>query len=212
MTSKQYQQQLALGLFGLFGILAILVKFQFAALTQVDHQLMTQLTASGLGQHVRVLNWLTFLGSPVVTGGVAVFLALWLWRTHQPRWAALCLATILSGDALLLVIKKIVARIRPANPVIADSGFSFPSGHVFSTALVVCMVLGLLWHFLGKNWLTIGVTVVLVGFVLAVVFSRLGLRAHYPSDTLGSLLLASGWWLQMLAIFNRLTARKTVAQ
>ncbi|QCZ52626.1 hypothetical protein UCCLBBS449_0654 [Levilactobacillus brevis] len=207
----QYQQQIAIGCLGLFVLLAVSVMRQASWLIQVDQKLVDAINVSGLSQHVRILAWLTSIGSPAVTGGVVILLILFLWRIHQVWWAGLLTVALAGGDGLLIVLKMVIARQRPGNPVIADSGFSFPSGHVFSTMLVACMVVTLLWHWLGKNWITGGITVLIGLGVIAVLLSRLGLRAHYPSDTIGSLLLASGWWAQLLAIFQRLIRQSTIS-
>lgn len=207
MTLTQRNQQLALGFFGLFGILAILIKMQFGPLISLDHQWLAVFSGSSLGQHVRVWEWLTLLGSPLVTGGLAVVLALFLWRIRQVGWAVATLIGIIGGDGLLLVLKDLVGRVRPLQPVVADSGFSFPSGHVFSTALVAGIVITLLYQFLKSNAVFWSVTAVIVMGVIAVMLARLGLRNHFPSDVLGSVLLASGWWLQVVSVYERVVQR-----
>jgi len=211
MDTSQRHQQLALGFLGLFVVLAILVKIRFSSLMSLDQQWLAGFHASSLGQHVRVWEWLTLLGSPLVTGGFAVVLALFLWRIRQLGWAATVFAALISGDGLLLVIKTIVARTRPAQMVVADTGYSFPSGHVFSTMLVACIVGTLLLRFLKVNWLSWTLLTVIGLVVLGVVLARLGLRNHYPSDVAGSLLLASGWWFQVLSIGERFRARRTLS-
>ncbi|WP_407887009.1 phosphatase PAP2 family protein [Levilactobacillus sp. N40-8-2] len=207
MAVNQRNQQLALGTLGLFGILAILVKIQFAPLMALDRQWLSGFQTSWLGQHVRLWNWLTTLGSPAITGGFAVLLALFLWRIHQRGWSLTVLTAIIGGDALLLVIKQLVGRLRPTQQIVADTGFSFPSGHVFSTMLVACIVVTLLLSFLKGNWLYWTLVAIIVIGVLGVLLARLGLRDHFPSDVLGSLLLASGWWLQVLSVFERLRGK-----
>lgn len=210
MNTSQRYQQVALGLLGLFVILAILIKLQFSPLMGVDRQWLATFHASSLGQHIRVWEWLTWLGSPLVTGGLAVILALFLWRIRQLGWAATVLTALVSGDALLLVIKAVVARTRPAQMVVVDTGYSFPSGHVFSTMLVAMILATLLLSFLKANWLSWTLLSVIAIGVLGVILARLGLRNHYPSDVLGSVLLASGWWFQVLSIVERLRTRRTL--
>ncbi|NLR10718.1 MULTISPECIES: phosphatase PAP2 family protein [Lactobacillaceae] len=210
MNTSQRYQQVALGLLGLFVILAILIKLQFSPLMGLDRQWLAAFHASSLGQHVRVWEWLTLLGSPLVTGGFAVILALFLWRIRQLGWAAMVLTALISGDALLLVIKTFVARPRPTQMVVVDTGYSFPSGHVFSTMLVAMILATLLLSLLKANWLSWTLLSVIALGVLGVILARLGLRNHYPSDAMGSALLASGWWFQVLSIFERLRARRTL--
>jgi len=207
MTITQRNQQLALGCFGLFGILAILVKTEFEPLMILDRQWLTSFSSSGLGQHVRIWEWLTLMGSPLVTGGLAVVLALFLWRIRQYGWACAALVGVVGGDAVLLVVKQLVGRLRPLQQVVADTGFSFPSGHVFSTTLLACMIITLLFRFLKGSATFWSVTAVVCLVVVGVLLARLGLRDHYPSDVLGSILLASGWWLQVVSVLERVAVK-----
>jgi len=212
MTLTERNQQLALGCFGLLGILAILVKIQFEPLIQLDHQWLTAFSTSVLGQHVRVWEWLTLIGSPLVTSGLGVVLALFLWRIRQYGWSLATLTAIVTGDGLLLVIKTLVGRIRPLQQVVPDTGFSFPSGHVFSTALFVFIVWTLMMQWLGRSWLSWSVITMTAIVLLGVLLARLGLRDHYPSDVLGSLLLAGGWWLQIVSVLERVTKKRRQQQ
>ncbi|WP_143463842.1 phosphatase PAP2 family protein [Levilactobacillus enshiensis] len=212
MTLTERNQQLALGCFGLLGILAILIKVRFEPLMQLDHQWLTAFSSSALGQHVRVWEWLTLAGSPLVTSGLAVVLALFLWRIRQYGWSLATLTAIVTGDGLLLVIKTLVGRMRPLQQVVPDTGFSFPSGHVFSTALLVFIIWTLITQWLGRSWLSGGVVTLTAIVLLGVLFARLGLRDHYPSDVLGSLLLAGGWWLQIVSVLERLTKKQQQKQ
>lgn len=197
---RQKNQQAAFGCLGLFLILAILVKTQFAPLMRLDQRWSTSFSASALGQHVRVWEWLTLFGSPLVMSGLAVVLALFLWRIRQHSWAGVTLLGVIGGDGLLLVVKQLVGRLRPLHQVVADTGFSFPSGHVFGTVLLAAMLITLLHRFLKGNAVFWWVTALIILGVIGVLLARLGLRAHYPSDVLGSVLLANGWWLEMISL------------
>ncbi|WP_261810709.1 phosphatase PAP2 family protein [Levilactobacillus humaensis] len=201
MTNSQRNQQVALGFLGLFGILAILVKIHAGIVFQLDQAGLD--AVAELGAHVGFWEILTTLGSPILTGGLIVILAAVLLYWRQPFWGEMVAIGLVGGDGLLLVLKHLMGRPRPSFQVIADTGFSFPSGHVFSTTLLAIMVITVLCGVLRHNWIFwLAVTMVSL-IVLGVILGRLGLRNHYPTDVLGSLLLAVGWWFQVVSLGER---------
>lgn len=48
---------------------------------------------------------------------------------------------IFGTNALALLLKDIIARHRPMNQLVFDSGYSFPSGHTISAFLLMILVL-----------------------------------------------------------------------
>lgn len=79
-------------------------------------------------------------------------------------------------------------------PLLPEHGFSFPSGHVFMAAIAVLII----WRWNDCYIIDVEQKSVirLIGIIRigSVAASRIYLRAHYPSDVLGSLLLAGFWW------------------
>ncbi|WP_238333620.1 phosphatase PAP2 family protein [Levilactobacillus zymae] len=105
-------------------------------------------------------------------------------------------SVLLSGDAVAWLIKQLVARPRPTLPVLPASGYSFPSGHVFNAMLLALVVWQLLQHQLATGRLRVSLQGLVGLGVLLILIARVVLRAHYPSDTVASLLLATSWWVQ----------------
>lgn len=136
-----------------------------------------------------LLDWLMPLYSRLGDhGAICIWLALMLLLFPKTRkiGAALAVALILCLFSGNLLLKPLVARIRPyeANgfsgllvPPLGD--FSFPSGHTFS-CVAAAFVLA---HYHKKA----GAFAWLAAALMA--FSRLYLYVHYPSDVLGGLLL-----------------------
>lgn len=86
--------------------------------------------------------------------------------------------------------KYIIQRPRPD---ISIDGYSFPSMHVLSVCLLVSLILLLK----NNKWFTLICTLL----VISIIISRIYLRAHFFTDTIGSLLII-GTMLQALKLGN----------
>ncbi len=122
---------------------------------------------------------------------VLVFLFLLLVRKSPVNAVAVCSVAAI-GWLSSEVFKVIVSQPRPdqhllQNVLVAGDGSdSFPSGHTtFAVSLAIAL------YFLARNtrWSKLVFVVVLV-FALTVAVSRVYLGVHYPSDTVGSFLVA----------------------
>lgn len=107
------------------------------------------------------------------------------------RWRALSawLLTWLVAEAAVGVFKVVYERPRPPNPLVATTGFSFPSGHAVATAATgIALVLVLLppGH-RRRHW-----EVYAVLFSFAMALSRVYLNAHWLSDVVAGTLLGAG--------------------
>ncbi|WP_051388680.1 phosphatase PAP2 family protein [Arthrobacter sp. 35W] len=118
-------------------------------------------------------------------------------------WAALFTVLCYTVPMVLAqVVKNVVDRPRPANPlVIVDHG-SFPSGHVVSTTAFVIMVAVLLAPSVRRWWWPAGIV-----FVAVMMWSRTFLGAHWLSDTVAGAVLGAGATLALWWLFAPLVAR-----
>ncbi|WP_344097731.1 phosphatase PAP2 family protein, partial [Streptomyces stramineus] len=130
------------------------------------------------------------LASPVA--GLLI-LAVWsgwlLFVRRRPVKAAATFLVVAVGWNSTQIAKAIVARPRPPREYMLDPEIgsnSFPSGHTAFTVSVVIAAYFLLRETRHRR------TVLICGTfaVLLVAFSRMYVGAHYPTDTLGSVLIA----------------------
>lgn len=156
---------------------------------------------------IQILDWIQdvfrcpFLDTvmPLITalanGGVfwiALALALTIHKKTRPLGIAVILSMVLELVCCNLILKPLVARIRPFEInqtvellVAKPLDYSFPSGHTgcsfaVASALFFCR---------SRGWAPACVLSILIAF------SRLYLYVHFPTDVLAGLLLglASGW-------------------
>lgn len=113
------------------------------------------------------------------------------------RWWAMLLTfcSYIIPISIAQLVKHLVDRERPADPlVIVDHG-SFPSGHVVSTAAFVILIAALLSPKIRRYWWPLAAI-----FLIAMMWSRTFLAAHWATDTiagacLGGAVMLMLWWL-----------------
>ena len=94
----------------------------------------------------------------------------------------------------LQVLKRIFERVRPdIFPVIAESGYSFPSGHAMGA---ICFY-GILAYFAGLGLrskpLRWGLMAAAGIYILLIGLSRVYLGVHYPTDILAGYAAGATW-------------------
>ena len=128
---------------------------------------------------------------------IAAILAIWfIWKRNHID-AASIVVSLSGGAALNTLLKILLRRPRPSlfPPLVVESGFSFPSGHVAASVAVYGFLAVLLWRQHQRGW-----AVLSGAWVLAVAISRIYLGVHYPSDTLGAIIFSSLWVMIVFAI------------
>ncbi|ANK60851.1 hypothetical protein AYR54_11465 [Loigolactobacillus backii] len=181
-----------LGLTVSFLLLAILVKFQL--LTGLDELLIKGVQANTSATKDFFFKLITILAQPTLDLFYAALIAGFLWFHRHTSEAIWVILTIFGGDAIASVVKKLVARQRPAIKIILpENGYSFPSGHVLGTTIILLFICVFWINHLKNKWQQSLCYIVGVLLLLLVSYSRVYLGAHYPSDVLGAILLALIW-------------------
>ena len=109
------------------------------------------------------------------------------------------------------VLKETFERTRPefADPVLAASSWSFPSGHAMGTFILCGMVCYLLVRE-NRSWTMAAVIVTAsASWCVVMAFSRLYLGVHYASDVHAGLLAGVAWvavCVSALEVLRRRTA------
>ena len=143
-------------------------------------------------------------------GAIALVIVLtgWFVYHHRPLDAATVVVSFIGAVALNSLLKILLARPRPFlfPPLVVESGFSFPSGHVTASVAAYGTLAVFLWRQGHRGW-----AVVSAAWVPVVAVSRVYLGVHYPSDTLGSLIFASLWLLVVFSVRDAYARRQQPA-
>jgi undecaprenyl-diphosphatase len=145
------------------------------------------------------LTWtgkvLSYICGPWGGTVVAVALVLLLLHARRVRTAAFVALADGCGEGASQLIKHLVARPRPAHPLVRADFGSFPSGHVITTVVVGLVLVAVLCP-PGRRRLPLA-AVAAAGVIM--MFFRSYLRAHWLTDTFESVAVACGivlvlWW------------------
>lgn len=144
-----------------------------------------------------VMESFSALATPVV-----LIVLLVLIEAFAPgRRPGLCCGVNLVLVALLNVgLKAIVARPRPEGfRLVAETGFSFPSGHSMAAMAFFGLIAWLVWRYEGNRARRAVLATVLAFVAVMVGISRIYLGVHYASDVLAGFCAALIW----LALYTR---------
>lgn len=142
----------------------------------------------------------------------ALFGVYWLCRR---KWTKLVIFAVCLGGAgvLNLLLKRLFERARPdIFQVIAETGFSFPSGHAMGA---LCFY-GLTAFFIGlrlkKRRNKYALYLIASLWIACIGVSRIYLGVHYPSDVLAGYAAGSTWLLFCMSLYFLLIAKKNASQ
>ncbi|CCI81832.1 phosphatase PAP2 family protein [Lactobacillus hominis] len=137
---------------------------------------------------------ITLLAAPKVDLIWMVLIAVILWFKKMRPLATSIVLTLVSADAVGWIVKHLIQRSRPVGHLAIDDGFSFPSGHTLGMGIIVIWLMMVLIPKLVKNrTYRVWIDVVLVIWLVIVMYSRVYVLAHYPTDVCASVALALTW-------------------
>ncbi|MCC9921536.1 phosphatase PAP2 family protein [Streptococcus agalactiae] len=172
-------------LFVSFLVLTLAVKSQSDMISYLDN------ITSAFFQSIRnpdLTNLMTIIStvvSPLTTSLIALVILGYQYFLNE-RIAVWLFMLFFGTNALALLLKDIIARHRPMNQLVFDSGYSFPSGHTISTFLLMILVLVVARQRLRRVLSQVVFVIFALVILASVIFSRLYLENHFLTDILGS--------------------------
>jgi len=154
---------------------------------------------------------LPWLGTNLTVFPIVAAFSLWLWRKKDRSDLALALMVSTAGGLILnAVLKDVFGRPRP--DLWAHRGqyqwSSYPSGHAIVCVAVYFTIALMLYRERHWRWPFAVASLLLV----VVVYSRLYLGVHWPTDVLGGLLLGLVWLGATEYAFAHLRRAKSSSQ
>lgn len=140
---------------------------------------------------------LTFVVMSIVIAIILLFkryyvLSLWL------------LGTVASGGILGIIFKDIIHRHRPYDHLLADTGFSFPSGHSLSSTLIVIIIFAVFLPKVKHRAIQVLIAGLLSVLWVSILFSRMYFHAHFLTDVIGGVSLGIVWVMAAILIYRSL--------
>lgn len=184
-----------------FLVLTLAVKSQSDMISYLDN------ITSAFFQSIRnpdLTNLMTMIStvvSPLTTSLIALVILGYQYFLNQ-RIAVWLFMLFFGTNALALLLKDIIARHRPMNQLVFDSGYSFPSGHTISAFLLMILVLVVARQRLRRVLSQVVFVIFALVILASVIFSRLYLENHFLTDILGSLLLGASSYYGLSAIVS----------
>ncbi len=138
-----------------------------------------------------VMEGFTSLSSVAVVAVMTLVVAA-LAPGKAPGW---CVAVNIGGAGVLnILLKNIIQRPRPDGfRLVAESGYSFPSGHSMISMAFFGLVIWMVWHY-HKDDVMRYVWCAVFGLIIALVgISRIYLGVHYASDVIAGFCVSIIW-------------------
>ena len=135
--------------------------------------------------------FLHHFGGPYVMGPAFLLLAAYLWQRKAPHLANFTLIALAGAAVLNVAMKLVFHRARPElwPRIVTEGGASFPSGHSMSAAAISTVVVLLAWR---TRWRYVAL-ILGVAYTLLMLYSRMLLGVHYPTDVLAGALSGLAW-------------------
>jgi len=188
----------------LFLVVAVYIKAQNAYVDFLDSSIVDVIQKNQPGWKTLLYRGVTSLAEPKLDIIWVLILAFLLWGFKFKIPALWCLATLAGGDVIASLVKSLIKRARPSAHLAIDDGYSFPSGHVFGTFLLIAMIWVILMPMIMAAWKAWLLRIVLIVWMVLVMISRVYLNAHFPTDTIGAVLLAYLWLQVAEGLYIRL--------
>jgi membrane-associated phospholipid phosphatase len=159
-----------------------------------------------------VFAWITHLGDTrALTALCIVVAAVLLWR-GQRVLAVMWVIAVAGNGTLNRLLKSLFERARPLHDhgfMVADGGWSFPSGHSSGSVAAYGMLAYVILRVVSMRW-QLPVLLLAAALAFTTGVSRVLLQVHYASDVLAGFSSGLAWLTMCVAVaeWQRLRGRE----
>ncbi|WP_430534053.1 phosphatase PAP2 family protein [Listeria rocourtiae] len=174
----------------LFVIVALAVNSEPRWVAKFDLSWISRIQTNISASKTSLLETLTMIGSAetaIVLTVIIVIILFILRKFVVGLWFG---GTVLVCAVLLnTILKDIFQRPRPNfNRLIAETGYSFPSGHATGSTIFYGLAAMFLIFTVKQMWVKIVIGVAGLSWIIFIMCSRVYLGVHYPTDVLAGFL------------------------
>ena len=142
-----------------------------------------------------VMTFITFFGSSYFLFPAYILTILFFLLLKKNKKLSLDVTAVgVTSTLILFSLKAIFHRHRPLDPLVQNvNGFSFPSGHSFSSFTFFGLLIYILWNTTMNATLRWVLSILFFLFAAVIAFSRVYLHVHYASDVIAGFCLCLVW-------------------
>ncbi|GMB90902.1 Integral membrane protein [Helicobacter ailurogastricus] len=137
----------------------------------------------------------TWFAQSRLTTPIALLIGLWWVFKKRTTFGIWFFSSVLVGEIALKTLKHVIKRPRPTTngELFLAHGFSFPSGHALAAALFYGLLALLLCFSRASVGAKVGGFALLFFWIFLMMYDRVYLGVHYPTDVLGGFLMGMGF-------------------
>jgi undecaprenyl-diphosphatase len=138
---------------------------------------------------------------------ISLLFAGYLYYRKHVDDSLLFMGSMLGNAGIIYFAKFVVHSPRPLTTIIAEDGFSFPSGHVMSILVLLGLIAYFAWKHSKSKAVRTATFAIFAAAPIIVAFSRVYLNVHWLSDVVASYPLAIFWLSLSLLVFQFLSGK-----
>lgn len=169
-----------------FVLLVLLISYE-SPLVMLDTQLNLSMKGVENSFLISFFNAISFIFDIKSIAIISLVLSIWLWIKSSKKEGVFFMVVIAIGGIFLYLLKDLIQRARPLNPLVSETSFAFPSGHAMTSVIFFGLLIYLLSKKTKSTKLNLAAIALSLIFVIIISFARLYLRVHWFSDVLGGI-------------------------
>ena len=146
----------------------------------------------------KIMGILTNFGGAYMLIGLAIMITIF---SKNKKTAFIIDLNLIIITIFNLILKNIIQRPRPEGyRLIAESGYSFPSGHSMISMAFYGLIIYMIWKNMKNKKLRNIVCVLITILVILIGISRIYLGVHYASDVIGGFVVSIAYLIVYVSI------------
>ncbi len=156
-----------------------------------------------------IMIFITNIISPFPLLVLSFLLCLFLICKKRYQEAFVLVSSSLAGRLSEVIIKDLIQRVRPTNPLIEATGYSFPSGHATISVIFFVFLIYCFKDDIKNKLLRIIFISASILLFLLIGLSRIYLKVHWFSDVLAGFSLGA-FWLSFFILLSKFIKRDNI--